>query len=44
MLLNFVSNFSWLLQLISRQEIGTAPINFQKGKIQENKNWKEHDF
>ena len=31
-------------QLKSRQEIGTAPANFHKGKIQENKNWEEHDF
>ncbi len=31
-------------QLKSRQETGTAPADFQKGKIQENKNWQEHDF
>ena len=31
-------------QLKSMQEIGEAPADFQKGKIQENKNWQDHDF
>lgn len=31
-------------QMQSRKEIGTAPPDFEKGKIQENKNWRKQNF